>query len=264
MRWVIERNLFFANDQMRFVNALAVRGSPRLLVDFVPFLHDILPDPGPAPPLVAMGSTNFIRTVIKKGWKPGAWYNDNFSSEVWSRHLGNLFLNNDGIVQTFGGLQFEGVRFVRPCLDLKAFSGMLVHATHIDEWRDAGRQYDVMSEENVLSDDTLVLVAPPKAISREFRFFVVGQQAVSGCQYTPLPEDHFTAASYFIAARDFAQRVSQRWEPAEAYVMDIARLPDNTHRVIEYNCLNAAGLYECPVDPIIEAIENLVASRPHT
>ena len=83
---------------------------------------------------------------------------------------------------------------------------------------------------------------------------------VSGCRYRPAwsadPHPHFTDA------RHFAQDVACQWQPAEAYVVDIARLRDGRQTVIEYNCMNAAGLYECPVDPIIVAVDALVASRP--
>jgi len=48
-----------------------------------------------------------------------------------------------------------------------------------------------------------------------------------------------------------------RWQPAEAFVIDIAKTYDGL-KVIEINNFNSSGFYSCDVYKIVDSIERLI------
>ena len=54
----------------------------------------------------------------------------------------------------------------------------------------------------------------------------------------------------------FAARMIHRWQPANAFVIDIADTPDG-FKIIEINNINSAGFYAADCQKIVAAIEDL-------
>lgn len=255
MLWVVEKSMFFANDQTRFIDCLKELRLRRLMVDFIPFSHEIQPYPRNTQEAAAFGSTNMIREVMKLGWTPGVWINDNFQFEVWRKHLATKLLNFDSVVTEFGRLNISEPSFIRPCHDLKSFPGTVVAPEKFEEWKDSVLRYTVMAEENVLDEMTPVVVSSIKEIASEHRFFVVDGRVVTGSQYRINGQLVYAPVSDY-GAWTFAQKVVNNWQPDKCFVIDIAKLVDR-YKVIEFNCINSAGLYSSDVRAIILAIEDL-------
>src|SRR5271170_6153926 len=47
------------------------------------------------------------------------------------------------------------------------------------------------------------------------------------------------------------------WTPCEAFVMDVAKVAPETFKIIEINCINSSGFYDCDMTQVVKAIENL-------
>lgn len=61
-------------------------------------------------------------------------------------------------------------------------------------------------------------------------------------------------------ALDFAQRMVEVWQPAQAFVLDVG-LTDNGWKIVELNCFNCSGFYAANVPKIVDAIESMLDSN---
>ena len=55
---------------------------------------------------------------------------------------------------------------------------------------------------------------------------------------------------------DFADQMIRQWQPARAFVMDVAETPDGP-KIIEINNINCSGFYACNMGRIVDAVEQM-------
>jgi hypothetical protein len=142
--------------------------------------------------------------------------------------------------------------FVRPDSPLKPFSGRVLKRDGITlKALDYGFYYE---------DDQLpVVIAPVRAVEREWRYVVVDRRVIAGSAYlaagrTALPADPHGATW------QFAETVATDLEPPEAvYVMDVCEA-DGTAHLLELNPFSGADLYACNRMDVIRAVSQ-AASR---
>src|ERR1019366_1367864 len=127
MQWIVQNKSYNNDGLSRLIEALDKKKSNYQLIDVIPFSHELVPIPSVTEACVVMGTNTLVRLASQYGWKPGAWIDDNFRFEKWLEHYGDNLLNSDAIVCRFADATFEGTAFVRPCEDLKAFSGMEIN-----------------------------------------------------------------------------------------------------------------------------------------
>jgi hypothetical protein len=144
--------------------------------------------------------------------------------------------------------------FIRPCDDLKLFSGTMMNPGEFDAWKER-----IMNSDSVMTvtGETWVYVAKPKTILREYRFYVVNGKVITGSLYKlgdrithDLPVEH--------GAWDFAERMINTWSPHRVFVIDIAETSKG-YKVIEINCANSAGFYKCDMSKFVQAVNELEA-----
>ncbi len=265
MKWLLQSNLSTDEQLQQYADALDAGvvplGGTWSYIKLVPFAGDVIPDDDyTGQKVFALGSTSLILAAQKRGWSPGVIYDEKlFRYEAWLANLGeHNLLNGDGIVCRFG----DGVAhllgdkvFIRPCEDLKAFTGEVINVADLREWQARVKAGEVSTRALQLTSDTPVVIAPPKFILREWRFFVVGGKVITGSQYRgpygreispEVPED---------VAR-YAQDMVDLWPMAPCFVIDIAQIKDGL-RVIEINCFNGSGLYACDAAKAFAAVERL-------
>lgn len=99
------------------------------------------------------------------------------------------------------------------------------------------------------------MTASLKEIYAEYRFFIVDKKIVTGSLYKRGNIIiHDTNIDNKII--EFTQKMVDLWQPARAFVLDIADTPDGL-KVIEINNFNSAGYYACDISCIVQAIENM-------
>ncbi len=136
--------------------------------------------------------------------------------------------------------------FVRPDSPLKPFSGRVVSVEGLTPAHlDCGFYYDDLDEP--------IVVSPVVKIGREWRFFVVSDQVVCGCEY--LAEGRQARAQQVEpGARELASQIAAALEaPQLAYVLDVCETPDGL-RLVELNPFSGADPYLCDPDAIVAAI----------
>lgn len=271
MFWVIQKNLLNNDDYWKFTTALDKRGIPWAPITVIPFSDELELPEGITEPVVFYGSTSLQRHVMNRPdlLKPGVWAGDNFDYRLHIEKYGDAMLNADAEFYPFKDVpHFEGVKFIRPVHDTKAFTGQVVGGDEFQTWKN-----QVLGAHIHMVADTLTMVAEPKHITTEYRFFVVNGYVITGSQYRHKGQlKSRNADDIFGVYRDslaavFAQEQVKKWQPASAFVMDIAVInlsdqePDTWMdaecKIIEINSFNCSGFYECDLSAIIEAVETM-------
>ena len=207
----------------------------------------------------SLGNASTIRSSFT--WKPGAFCEtERFACSAWYEQAKNFLLykhwrilpanelisSSHAIAASLGATDQV---FVRPDSPLKPFSGRVIRVDSLSlRALDFGFYFD---------DETLpVVVAPVRAISREWRYVVANGTVVAGSAY---------AAVGRIALPDspqreswqFAERVAQSIPaPESSYVLDVCESEGRMH-VLELNPFSGADLYACDRSAVVNAVSKL-------
>lgn len=268
MFWVIQHNLWKEEGFNLLVNALHRFNCSYEVVRVVPFSSRLIPVdydretehlediPEPDIPadqnIVVCGSVTLARIAKERGWVPGSFLSENHDYSKWKENYGNYLLNPDSKVCRYDQVVIgDEPVFVRPCKDTKAFTGQVFTKEEFESWRTD--VLDLKTGHTVLRPETMVAVAPVKEIQREFRFFVVDSNVITGSQYK-LGRQIVHNAIVDDDVLAFAQKMVDLWQPSRAFVIDIA-MTDHGLKVVENNNLNSAGFYACDVMKVVAAVE---------
>jgi len=254
LHWIIQNSPYEEEGHYALRRVLDVMDIPHTEVKIIPFSHEITPDPQVENPVVVMGTISLAETAQKRGWTPGAWTNDDFNYTACIDHYRDNMLNGDGIVCEFGNVNSPWNEFfIRPLYDGKEFAGKVMSFVAQELWAESVKEIE-QTNYTTIDSSTPVLVAPLKDIQREYRFFVVDGVVVTGSRYKI--GERVIYSTELDGAEKYAQKMVDMWQPAEAFVLDIALVNDE-FKIIEINCLNSAGFYAIEVDKLVQAIMNL-------
>jgi hypothetical protein len=246
MHWVIQGNLFKPDTLKCLIHALRQLDLPYSLVEIPAGSTTLLPDVVPAGKVIAFGALKMALVCRAKGWVPGSFLNANFDSSIWEKELPQHFLNAGADVCLAEAVAFgtQETRFVRPALDNKLFDGQVLSGA---QWRAL-----YLANSHAITGHQ-VLLAPVRQIQREYRVFVVQARAVSSSLYK-MGGKALLSTDVESDVIDFANALAQLWQPAEAYVIDIARTEAGL-KFIEFNNINSASFYACDAQKIVSALE---------
>lgn len=258
MQWILQE----FEDTQKLADALDRLGLHYSWHKVVPFVGELIPEPVVHDPnrVVLFGSYTLWRFAAARGYKPGVFKLDPFvSQKAWHPYLLNgpeaLFLKVQDIPPKF---KDDGKTwFLRPVDDSKEEPGRVRSAKEILEL--ASKVLALDPDEvpsGSLRHDTEIMLTEPARIHTEWRIWVVRDVVVtyslykegSRVVYRPeIDDDALAFAQQMVAANPGY---------ADAYVMDICRTPIGL-RLLETNCLNAAGFYAADLQRLAVAIEEL-------
>lgn len=261
LTWCVQDNLRQVNDGVEtLLRTLEFKGIPYELLSVIPFDDSPL-EVKAKDPVVFFGSTALRDRAWLLRRKPGVFFDpERFSFPALLEGFGESLLNHDSTLTTVGAFFVDSagpsdpgeVLFLRPADDSKAFVGAVKTRSEWVRELESG-----LGVRGGCSLATPIQVGTPKAIEREWRLFVAGDQIVAQCQNRvwgtlrlslEVPEE--------VVA--FGQSMVGRYKPARVFTLDVCRLEDKSLKVIETNCFNCSGLYLAnPVD-LVEAVTSLV------
>lgn len=256
MKFVIQHNMM-NTEQLEIIRS-AVLDLPHTFVGMIPFSHEITSDePLEGVDYIPYGST-LMTTIVSQsmGWK-GLHFNlDTFNYEAACKNRDDM-LNDEFILSVKNAILFMKSRkkrsdwFIRPSKDLKQFSGQVIEASECAEWlQDAVNC--ASSGTYQLDENEVVVIAKPKTIQAEWRWFIVDGKIIDGAMYRchdQLVKKHETDQ----AVIDEAQELANGWLPDSCVVMDTALVDDMLY-VVEFNCINSSGLYGHDAKKIFKAL----------
>lgn len=261
MHWIHQSNLGTEEKRGEFRKALvelcSLTKATWSEVKLIPFIGTVEPELQYSGKVFALGSTSMTLAARHYGWSPGVIYDDKtFNFEAWRKGWGaDKLINGNAWVGKFGDAKFDGPAFVRPCHDMKAFSGFITDGENMKNWQKNVADGEISSGTNQLGLDTPIIVSPEKFILNEWRFFVVNGKVITGSQY----RNSYTLWITTDIDKDvwnFAQDRVNEWQPEKCFVLDIAATKDGLG-VMEVNCLNSSGRYACDLVKVFVAIEEL-------
>ena len=272
MYWVIQNNLF---NEVGYTSLIEVMDRMELkykVVRVVPFADKIIDinfesedftgDINNIPDIevdtddnvCVLGATSLIRISKLKQWFPGAFLNENMNYNVWKLHWGDNLLNYESHVCEFKDVdKWYDTFFIRPTKDSKSFNGSVYKWEDFVKWKE-----DVVNQSNSklqLNENTEVMVSPLKEIYSEVRYFIVDGKIVTASQYK-LGKQVIHSTIISESNIEYAQKMIDIWCPDRAFVIDIADTSDG-YKIVECNCINSAGFYDCDVSKIVNAINDM-------
>ena len=262
--WVLETNVFSEACFDRMVAHFRANGIPSETVRIIPFVHEV---DGKTPkidgPVVCYGSIGIQKLAAAQDWSPGVWFEErNFATSAYMQ-LGSLFLNQGAIIMPMSEvltyLEWSKIYdiFIKPDGDLKQFAGQRIERDDFSEW-----YQNMISIGYLDNNDFDVVLAPVRDLGEEYRVVVVDGEIVSASRVRPttkpvveLPPDALAVVKEAISI----------YQPAPVFVADVGQVfPINDYgppvwQIIEYNNFNSAGLYDCDVGVVIDAINTFVS-----
>lgn len=278
VKWLVE-NFDADNKLWRLIEELKKRNQPLEIVDYYPFaLYDgIDKDGNPAPSVVKddecvvfMGSIQMALWVKhKKPWVPGLWLErDKLKCTNYYSYLGKYLFNQGYQFTTIGEYKREhesffktrGVQdclFIRPDSGMKSFTGQIFKKeNHATDWN----FFDVSTK-----PEDIIVVAIPQVIKSEYRVVIADGEPITASLYQKDGKrEQFPGApkQVMALAKEIAAVIDKEMNLGPMYVIDIAEKWEGGYALMEINCFNCAGLYECDKGIVVDAA-NRIAEREY-
>jgi hypothetical protein len=200
--------------------------------------------------IVCYGDIDFVRQARQRArFIPGVWSNfENMKCSIYYAYLGKYLLNRCYMMMPLGDLlerwddlttAFQLSLFVRPDSGIKPFTGDII-TLH--------EKYKIESLVQTIGPEILIVVAPEKKITAEWRFVICDRKVITGCKYLPVESSDLPPPLSFRLAGIIA---TQEWQPDLCYTVDIAESKGNMY-LLEINSFSCAGFYDCNMDTIVK------------
>lgn len=258
MQWLLQD----FEDTRKLAHALDRLKIPYTWHKVVPFVGDIAPAPVIQDPtkVIMFGSYTLWRYARAQGLTPGVFKIRPFVQEKpWHPFLLN---GPDAVFLTLkdvpAKLPDDGKHwFLRPVEDSKEAPGTVKSSGEILELAQKVLALDARDIPNgSLRHDTKLMLTKPVHILKEWRLWVVDEDIVT---YSLYKEGSRVVYRHEIDgdALTFGQELV-RANPgySRAYVVDICRTEEGL-KMLETNCINAAGFYEADLVKLAAAIDGL-------
>lgn len=239
----------------------------RMVVAIVPYSDLKGPSPqvggqslGPGSCVIGYGTLPFARQIqLHHRWTPGAWCSpENLDCATYFAYFGKFLLNQnyailpgveairqrDWLYEVFGT---NDEVFARPTSCHKLFVGRRVSRSDFERAL-APTRYD---------PTTLVVIARPKPIAREWRLIVVRDRVIAASQYAE-NGTRAIAPGCPDEVRGFADAMlaEVRWRPDPVFMLDVC---DSARKLslVELNSFSCSWLYACDLPAVVAEVSAL-------
>jgi len=213
-----------------------------------------IPDLPKEAPIVCHGQGFVTRALHHPRLKSGLFFDpQKFQWSAFRSGWEEAMLCSDGRIMSLSdAMDFlkDGARaFVRPDSDSKVFDGGVYDASGLA----------AVAPETRVAPTTPVVVASPRSLEAEWRFFVVDREIVGCSEYRRWGRPSFDGAVPRVAI-DLAAEFASRWSPADVYCLDLAASGENIG-IVEANCFNGPRFYAAVVGRVLRAVNAFVLLR---
>jgi hypothetical protein len=213
--------------------------------------------------VLGYGTFPFVREIqLHRRWVPGAWCNaEGLDCTCYFAHFGKFLLNQPyailpGVEATrqrdwlFRVLGRDDEVFVRPTGCHKLFTGRCVYR---DDFASAlaPTRYD---------PTTLVVVASPREIDREWRLVTMGDQVLAASQYAE-QGGKSVAEGCPEPVRAYAEQLltAVPWRPDPILMMDVCEAEGELW-LVELNGFSTSWLYQCDLATVVSRARELAVA----
>jgi len=204
--------------------------------------------------ILCYGDIDFVRQFYQRApFIPGAWCNfRNMRCSTYYAYLGKYLLNKNYTIVPLGDLSRRWDEFayyhnplypspqevfIRPDSGTKPFTGYVVNPEE---------KHKIQTLSETVGPETLVVIAPKKEITKEWRFVVCDKKIIAGCQYLPTESQYYDTQALCLAI----EISRNEWEPDRCYTIDIAESEGKMY-LLEINSFSCSGFYACNIESIV-------------
>ncbi len=190
--------------------------------------------------------------------KKAIFYDHEKFDQAYYQKLDLPLLNKDAIsIPTLEAksMVFDEEKFVKPTSDGKAFvAKILMPGENIED-------LILSSRHNPSIWNETILIAPVKKVLKEWRFFVLNGEVITGSQYL---ENHILKVKELdqsvddVKAIQVAKEYAKLYSPSNIFTMDICLEENQNWSIVEYNCFNCSGLYKSNLLNLKNVVEEFV------
>lgn len=264
MYYVVQENLFREYNYKNLLETLERFGFDHEIVSLTDGRLNVTTE---REDVFCFGAILMSKLAAKMGWKYGSMLDSNHDFDMYAKGFGmENMLNGDAKIFGFDdSVPINNYRFfVKPVKDSKAFTGKVF--TH-KSWYEFVKNYFVMMARYKdeakftgrpmtldMPEDVKLIASYEKNIQQEVRCWVVGGKVITSSLYKrgiDVIYVNYDDESFYI---DFAQRMVDKHQVAEAFVLDIC-LVDNELKIVEVNNINSAGFYDCNMNLLLDSID---------
>lgn len=250
INWLVEDGPF-EEDIESLIQEIQKQGHHLKLIKYEPFgsgLYNNLFEKDAC--VIFYGSINLATQLQRQTpWIPGpiaTW--KHYECTYYYAYYGKWLFNQDYEILPYAEFYRRENRafnyFVRPNVGTKLFGGHVVQ--HIDPVGYVCKPHD------------LIIASRPKEILREWRIVVADRKPISGCQYKyrdKLDLNIYVPSNVYRYVQSILW--SSEWTPDKCFTMDIAEDRNGELGLLEINSFCSAGLYCCPVEPVVREISRI-------
>lgn len=184
-------------------------------------------------------------------YKTSFFYEDgNRFDQKYYKNIGLPLLNANSTIidlEKSFNLSFNRDVFIKPTSDLKAFVGGIMKSgtTIIEFLQNCQRMENWKIEPS--------LIAEVKDIHSEYRFFVVGDEVITGSRYM-FKKEVLPSIDIPEIIWEQAHKLAKMYQPDRVFTMDLALLENGNIEIVEYNCFNGSGTYYAPLNDLIKRL----------
>jgi len=203
--------------------------------------------------VIGYGTFPFARQIqLHRRWQPGAWAtSENLDCTTYFAHFGKFLLNQHYTIMPgveairqrdwlFEVLGKDDEVFARPTGCNKLFTGRCIFK---DDF--------VMALSSTRFDPaTLVVIAPPREIDREWRLIVSGDKVIAGSQYS-IQGSKCIEPGYPHQVQQFVEEMLAEvlWRPDPIFMLDICEA-EQRFWLVEINGFSCSWLYACDLEAV--------------
>lgn len=191
-----------------------------------------------------------INNIINKIQDSYFYENPNNFDQYYYENLKLPMVNSDRIflqIQDNLNAKFSSPKFIKPSSDTKAFNGGVIEANEtIEEYINRTPRQSYWMQE-------IALISELKEIDKEYRFFVLKDQVLTGSMYM----DNKVVTVSSNVPHDVwqkAEEYAKLYMPSELFGMDIAVMKNGEYRIMEYNPFNCCGIYDCDMRKVFSTL----------
>jgi hypothetical protein len=249
IQWFVEHMSATDDNDSALLKVFEETGRPHTEIKQIPFTTELLGFDLDGSPALIYGSCQIVEKTFNAGLPIHTfWGTDWFDPASWVGKRSDL-LNEDVRTTTVKELRAKWVDepIFAKSVRVKALTGMVLEPDKHDHdcW---------LIEHSELDGDEPILLSPLHKIEREWRFFVIEGEVVTGSTYR---KDGYRAVRWPVspAAWEAANKAVKEWMPSQSVVIDIGRTWAGKYKVIEFNCLASSGFYKSDVKKLVERLE---------
>ena len=253
MFYLLQDGLFQDEERYQLIRNLETLELEYELVKVLPFVEDIEFNTDRTD-VFCFGALKMARLAPKYNWTPGCYMTENHDYLVYRDYYKDNLLNYDSQIFEFGEtFLMRDYSFIRPTEDTKVFTGKVFER---NEWLNFRDTQLTNGHTTTLTEKTKIQVCSIKNIQKEYRFFIVKGNIITGSLYR-LGNRVTHDSNIEKGAIDFCYEMIDEFQLADAFVMDICLVEDEW-KIIECGCINCAGFYASDIQKLLMALDTML------